>query len=144
MCPTFILLRSAAPSASPPPLDASPAGGPTRDEGGPLPDATRQPSEPARQRGRNKGNTNILLPQQQHPQGSPLLGAVETQEEIKTLDSTVTERNKDKDIPLFGAPEFSLQYIPISPHAVGTSFLSSVDVKRVKHVSEMLNIENEE
>jgi hypothetical protein len=56
----------------------------------------------------------------------------------------VTERNKDRDIPLLAAPECSLQYIPIASHAVGTPFLGSADVKRVKYASEMLNIENEE
>jgi hypothetical protein len=119
----------------------------TLDEVEQLTAPTLQPTEPAEERNRNTGKSLTCLPRALLPPGpSELGGEIEKKNhESESNHSKMEERSEisnDTDLTLASDVPV-LAFVPCSAHAPGKPFLGSVDVKRVKHRSELMDITQE-
>jgi hypothetical protein len=132
--------------AVPLPLDTSAGAQQTRDAVKSKLDATQLPIKPAGHRGKQTGRTPTRIIESVRPQGLPDLIGVNAKEKMTQLSDIVARERSKAEITHLGPKRERnmLNNIYIEAHTAGTPFLGSVDAKRVKHVTEMLDIENEE
>ncbi|KAJ1401113.1 hypothetical protein B484DRAFT_405827, partial [Ochromonadaceae sp. CCMP2298] len=126
----LLLLGSSAPSQVP---DALPAIPQTRDAAEQLPAPIQQPAKPAGGQSRNRGAPHLggADEQKKSEPGSPAIDSAECSESSERAGLVP---RYDTDL---------LSYIPAAAHTPGRTFLGSEDVRRVKHVSEMLEFTKE-